>query len=173
MPSRRPVASSRNVASEIVVRAARAGEAQILTALCVRSKAYWGYDAEFMRLSEAPLTVSEADVASGRVLVAERERLLFGMAKVEPDGELGMMFVDPLAMGRGAGRALFEASATLARRLGARRMAILADPNAASFYERMGARWVGQAPSDAISGRTLPLFEYDLATALRPLSSEP
>lgn len=145
----------------------------MLTALCVRSKAYWGYDVEFMRLSEATLTVSEAEVASGRVLVAERERLPVGMAKVEPDGELGMMFVDPLAIGRGAGRALFEASAALARRLGARRMAILADPNAVPFYERMGARWVGQAPSDAIPGRILPLFEYDLETALPPLSSGP
>lgn len=145
----------------------------MLTALCVRSKAYWGYDVEFMRLSEATLTVSEAEVASGRVLVAERERLPVGMAKVEPDGELGMMFVDPLAIGRGAGRALFEASAALARRLGARRMAILADPNAAPFYERMGARWVGQAPSDAIPGRILPLFEYDLETTLPPLSSGP
>lgn len=145
----------------------------MLTALCVRSKAYWGYDVEFMRLSEATLTVSEAEVASGRVLVAERERLPVGMAKVEPDGELGMMFVDPLAIGRGAGRALFEASAALARRLGARRMAILADPNAVPFYERMGARWVGQAPSDAIPGRILPLFEYDLETTLPPLSSGP
>jgi GNAT superfamily N-acetyltransferase len=128
----------------------------------MRSKAHWGYDAEFMRLSRATLTVSEADVATGRVLVAERGGLAFGMAKVEPDGELAMMFVDPLAMGRGAGRALFEASAGLARRLGARRMAILADPHAAPFYERMGARPIGHAPSDAIPGRTLPLYEYDL-----------
>lgn len=173
MPSRRPAASSRNVASEIVVRAARAGEAGALTALCVRSKAHWGYDAEFMRLSQASLTVSEADIESGRILVAECERPPFAMAKVEPDGELGMMFVDPLAMGRGAGRALFEASAALARRLGARRMAILADPHAARFYEHMGARFVGRAPSDAIPGRTLPLYEYDLETARRLLSSEP
>ena len=153
------------MASDIVVRPARAGEAQALTALCVRSKAHWGYDAEFMRLSLATLTVSEADVATGCVLVAERVGLAFGMTKVEPDGELGMMFVDPLAMGRGAGRALFEASAGLARRLGARRMSILADPHAAPFYERMGARLTGRAPSDAIPGRTLPLYEYDLETS--------
>jgi GNAT superfamily N-acetyltransferase len=76
-----------------------------------------------------------------------------------------MMFVDLLAMGRCAGRALFEASAGLARRLGARRMSILADPHAAPFYERMGARLTGRAPSDAIPGRTLPLYEYDLETS--------
>ena len=53
-------------------------------------------------------------------------------------------------------------------------MTILADPNAAPFYERMGARFLRNAPSDAIPGRTLPLYEYDLTsgaelmTALAP-----
>jgi GNAT superfamily N-acetyltransferase len=102
------------------------------------------------------------------VLVVERQGLLFGMARVEPDGELGMMFVDPRTLNRGVGRLLFEASVALARRLGARRMAILADPNAAPFYERMGARYVSQAPSDAIPGRTLPLYEYDLSQKEMP-----
>ena len=52
------------------------------------------------------------------------------------------MFVDPPAIGGGAGRALFEAAVSLARRLGVARMTILADPNAAPFYERMGARFL-------------------------------
>jgi len=150
------------VASDIAIRAARAGEGPSLTALCVRAKAHWGYDAEFMRLSQRSLTVSEQAIVAGEVLVAEREGLLFGMAEVAPDGELDKMFVDPLGMGRGVGRALFVASVALARMFGARRMAILADPNAAPFYERMGARFVSQVPSDAIRGRTLPLYEYDL-----------
>jgi GNAT superfamily N-acetyltransferase len=148
--------------SENVIRSAQAGEAEILTALCVRSKAHWGYDDAFMRSSQASLTVSDGDIASGRVLVATDDDRVVGVARVEPDGELGVMFVDPPAMGRGAGRALFAAAAALARRLGARSMPILADPNAAPFYERMGARFVSHAPSDAIPGRTLPLYEYDL-----------
>jgi GNAT superfamily N-acetyltransferase len=115
-----------------------------------------------MRLSQASLTVTSADIASGRVLVATEDDRIVGVARVETDGELGVMFVDPPAMGRGAGRLLFDAAAALARRLGARSMPILADPNAAPFYERMGARFVSHAPSDAIPGRTLPLYEYDL-----------
>jgi GNAT superfamily N-acetyltransferase len=146
----------------IGVRQAQAGEAQALTALCVRSKAHWGYDDAFMRSSRPSLTVSDTDIASGHVLVATDDGRIAGVARVEPDGELGVMFVDPPAMGRGAGRALFAAAAALARRLGAPAMPILADPNAAPFYERMGARFVAHAPSDAIPGRTLPLYEYDL-----------
>ena len=150
------------MASDISVRSARVGESESLTALCVRSKAHWGYDAAFMRRSRESLTVSDSEIVDGRVLVAERQGLVFGVARVEPDGELGLMFVDPRTINRGVGRALFEAAVALARRLGAKRMAILADPNAAPFYERMGARFVSQAPSDAIPGRTLPLYEYDL-----------
>ena len=156
------------MASDISVRSARVGESQSLTALCVRSKAHWGYDEAFMRLSQASLTVSEAEIVERRVLVAERQGLVFGVARVEPDGELGLLFVDPRTINRGVGRALFEAAVALARRLGARRMAILADPNAAPFYERMGARFVSQAPSDAIPGRMLPLYEYDLTKKETP-----
>jgi GNAT superfamily N-acetyltransferase len=150
----------------IAVRPARAGEAATLTALCVRSKAHWGYDAEFMRLSRDAITMAEKDISAGRVLVAvDAANQTIGLVRVEPDGEmaeLGLMFVDPPAMGGGAGRMLFEAATRLARSLGARRMTILADPSAAPFYERMGARFVRNAPSDAIPGRTLPFYEYDL-----------
>lgn len=121
-----------------------------------------------MRLSRASLAVSDADIASGRVLVATDGGRVVGVARVEPDGELGLMFVDPPTMGHGVGRALFDAAATLARDLGARSMAILADPNAAPFYERMGARFVSHAPSDAIPGRTLPLYEYALTRKETP-----
>src|SRR6266851_8363741 len=151
-----------------IVRPARAGEGECLTALCVRSKAHWGYDAEFMRLCTTALTVSEASIAAGRVLVATDAagRAIGTVSVAEGDemAELALMFVDPPAIGGGTGRTLFEEAVRLARRLGYRRMTILADPNAAAFYERMGARFVRNAPSDAIPGRTLPLYEYDLTS---------
>jgi GNAT superfamily N-acetyltransferase len=155
----------------VAIRPARAGEAARLTALCLRSKAHWGYDAAFMRLSARTLKIRDGDIAAGRVLVAAdgRDRPL-GVACVQGDGEtvdLADMFVDPPAIGSGAGRALFEASVALARGLGARHMTILADPNAAPFYERMGARFLRNAPSDAIPGRSLPLYEYDLTSGIQ------
>ena len=150
----------------VSIRTAKPGEGESLTALCMRSKAHWGYDAAFMRKCAAALLVSEASIAAGRVLVATDDAgRTIGTVSVAEDGdaaELALMFVDPPAIGSGAGRTLFEAAVRLARRLGYRRMTILADPNAAPFYERMGARFVRNAPSDAIPGRTLPLYEYDL-----------
>ena len=151
----------------VAIRPARAGEAASLTALCLRSKAHWGYDAAFMRLCVPSLTVSEQSIAQGRVLVAtDASGKTIGTVSVMPagdDAELGLMFVDPSTIGSGIGRALFDAAVGLARQLGYRRMTILADVNAAPFYERLGARFVRDAPSDAIPGRTLPFYEYDLA----------
>ena len=117
----------------MVVRNAKLEEAASLTALCVRSKAHWGYDAAFMKLSAAALAVNEDDIAASRVLVAVDDAgRVIGMACVLPEGEtsdLDALFVDPPAIGSGAGRALFDAAVILARQQGARRMTILADPN--------------------------------------------
>ncbi|HTR86695.1 MAG TPA: GNAT family N-acetyltransferase [Reyranella sp.] len=154
-------------AIRVAIRAARPGEAESLTALCLRSKAHWGYDSEFMRLCVPSLTMPEESIAEGRVLVATDDSgKTIGTVSVGRDGcdaELALMFVEPTAMGGGTGRVLFEAAVALARRLGYRRMTILADVNAAPFYERMGARFLRHAPSDAIPGRTLPFYEVDLS----------
>ena len=123
-----------------------------------------------MRLCVPALTVSAASIAEGRVLVALDEAgRTVGTVSVGRDGddaELALMFVEPTAMGGGTGRVLFEAAAGLARKLGYRRMTILADVNAAPFYERMGARFLRNEPSDAIPGRFLPFYEYDLTSGV-------
>ncbi len=104
------------------VRPARAGEAASLTALCLRSKAHWGYDAEFMRLCVPSLTVTETSIAEGRVLVAaDGSGQTVGTVSVGRDGddaELALMFVDPPAIGGGMGRTLFEAAVALGAEAG-------------------------------------------------------
>ena len=152
------------------IRSAREDEAEALSALCLRSKAHWGYDDEFLRLSSQALTLSPAFIAQGRVLVAEDDTRIVGVASTEPmeapgTFDLVHLFVEPAAFGRGVGRQLLEAAAEAARREGGLRLSILSDPNAAEFYRRLGARDNGDAPSDAIPGRRLPLLEYPIADA--------
>lgn len=156
----------------VQVRGARVGEAGRLTALCIRSKAHWGYDARFMRQSRASLRVSSTDIALGRVLVAvDGKDRPIGVASLIPENEttidLALFFVEPEYIGRGVGRVLFKAAVTAAVSLQARVMTILADPHATTFYDRMGAHFLRNAPSDAIPGRALPLYEYDLTSESR------
>jgi len=153
----------------IRIRLAQAGEARALGALCVRSKAHWGYDAEFMRLSYRSLQIDAAAVELGRVFVAVDEASnLLGVADCcelpEPHAfDLLHLFVDPQALRRGVGRALFEAACTWCIVQGGTKLVILSDPNASACYQRLGALLIGEAPSDAVPDRALPLLEYRLA----------
>jgi hypothetical protein len=49
-----------------------------------------------------------------------------------------------------------------ARAGGASALELDADPNAVGFYERMGARQVGETPSSVVPGRSLPRMRIDL-----------
>jgi GNAT superfamily N-acetyltransferase len=71
---------------------------------------------------------------------------------------LNKLFIEPRHIRSGVGRALLAHAIAEARRRGAGRLTILADPNAAAFYERAGAVRIGEAPSDAVPGRLLPLL---------------
>jgi predicted N-acetyltransferase YhbS len=132
----------------------------------MRSKAHWGYDAGFLKQAAPALAIGESMIAGGGVLVAEDDAgTLLGVAAVQPMPEegtfdLARLFIEPSAIRTGIGRALFEAAVNLVRKEGGARLSILSDPFAVAFYERLGARLVGDAPSDAIPGRRLPLLEY-------------
>ncbi|MET9291602.1 GNAT family N-acetyltransferase [Streptomyces sp. NPDC003077] len=148
------------------IRAARPDEAERLTELALRSKAYWGYDPAFMEACGEELTLREADVEPCRTHVYERDGRLLGLVTLEgepPEGVLGMCFVEPSAIGQGIGRRLMEHARSQARRLGFDRLSIDADPNALPFYLAMGAVQVGTAPSGSIPGRELPRLSLAVA----------
>src|SRR5258707_7345169 len=92
----------------ITIRPARPDEFETLSALAKRSKAYWGYDAAFMRLSEASLTIAPALIATRRVRVAENaEGDLLGFGRLRPleavRGNRRHRSADPPPTGTGAG----------------------------------------------------------------------
>jgi GNAT superfamily N-acetyltransferase len=69
-----------------------------------------------------------------------------------PDQELDLFFTSNEAQGTGLGRRLFAHMAQRARALGAARVVISSNPEAAGFYRRMGAVEVGISPAgDGIS----------------------
>lgn len=154
------------------LRAAYPVEAAALTALALRSKAHWGYDDAFMAACRDELTLRTGEISARRTTVAEEDGTgtVLGFVTMEgepPKGSIGMLFVDPDAMGRGAGRRLYEHALREAGRLGFTRLAIDADPNAESFYRAMGAVTVGRVPSGSVPGRTLPLMAAEPPAAER------
>ncbi|WP_308369267.1 MULTISPECIES: GNAT family N-acetyltransferase [unclassified Streptomyces] len=145
------------------VRAARSDEAEALTGLVMRSKAYWGYSPEFLAACVPELRIRGSDVAARRIVVAENGRgVVTGVASLEghaPEGELGLMFVEPAAIGQGVGRLLYRDVLRRAAALGMRRLRIDADPHAAGFYREMGAREMGASAPAEGTGSGLVRFE--------------
>ncbi|WP_301363914.1 GNAT family N-acetyltransferase [Streptomyces xanthophaeus] len=127
----------------VKVRAARPAEAEDLTGLVMRSKAHWGYDAAFLAACAPELRIRAADVTARRIVVAENGRgEVLGIASLEgtpPLAALGLLFVEPSAIGRGVGRLLYRDALRRAADLGVRQLVIDSDPHAAGFYRAMGA----------------------------------
>lgn len=149
----------------LVLRPARADERSQLSALCLRSKAHWGYDAAFMAACVDELTLSQAEFDRDPIVVGEDARGLAGMAQISQDETgcfLDKMFIEPDRIGQGYGQKLFEWATQTARKLGAAEMMIDADPSAAGFYERMGCQPAGEVPSGSVAGRMLPRLVFSL-----------
>ena len=140
------------------IRTARPGEAAAITALGLRSKGHWGYDADFMARAATELQWDEDDLGTLLVHVAEQGGELLGFAAVRPDAEppeLEALFVEPRAMGTGVGRALLARARAAAAAAGIAELVIDSDPQAEGFYLRAGARRDGESRSPS-TGRLLP-----------------
>jgi hypothetical protein len=66
----------------VSIRAARPDEAAFLTQLCLRSKASWGYDEEFMAACRFEMTMTPDMVAASCVVVAEVDARVAGVAQL-------------------------------------------------------------------------------------------
>ncbi len=160
-----------------MIRLARQEELAELSELCLRSKAYWGYEKSFLEACREELTLTPADLGTGLAVWEECGEIL-GIVQVKPLGapeegvaDLALLFVDPKAARKGIGTGLFLWAVDVAAGNGASTMMVESDPNAAAFYAQMGARHIGFAASGSIPGRELPLFEFSLAGVLDPVGS--
>ena len=152
----------------LTIRAPTFNELSGLSDLCFRSKAVWGYDEKFMEAFRGELSFEPRDLDLTPIAVAEHDGKLIGVAQlkvVDDEADLLKLFVDPNALRSGTGKALLAWATDVARKLGATRLTIEADPDAAPFYRRMGAYDVGQAPSGSVPGRMLPKLAMNLCPA--------
>ena len=147
------------------IRRALPDDADALSALAQRSKAHWGYDAGFLERVRDAITLQPNDIRVHEVWLLESPTgEPIGHYRVIPGdpAELEDLWVEPDAIGTGAGRLLFEHALGVARAGGATAMEIDADPNALGFYERMGAARISDTPSTLIPGRVLPRLRISL-----------
>ncbi len=149
-----------------VIRQAFPDEAERLTLLTWRSKAYWGYDASFMARARPELTITSDMISTFDYYVLEDAGQMIGYYSLESplDGEIWLenLFVEPEYIGTGAGTMLLNHALHTARHMGYHSVGLEADPHAEDFYLRRGAYRFGERESHIQAGRLLPLLRFTL-----------
>ena len=112
---------------DLLLRPPERDDLEAASELCLRSKAYWGYDAAFMAACREELTITPEDVDRDPHILAVDAKGIAGIAQVSfENGEcyLEKCFVDTDRIGQGVGRVLYEWAVQSARTLGASEMII-------------------------------------------------
>jgi len=154
------------MSSHTVLRDACPEEADLLSALALRSKAHWGYPDDFIEACREELSYSGEMISDDRYTfcVAQEAGSVCGFYAIEWQDErqceLEALFVEPRMIGRGVGRTLFQHATAVARARGAQRMVVQGDPHARAFYLSTGGSCTGERESASVPGRFLPVFEY-------------
>ena len=148
-----------------IVRA-KPQDADPLTEIAHAAKRHWGYPERWIETWRDILTMRPQFIAENTTYCAkEKDRIIgFYLLTTENDQmHLDHLWISPRAMRRGVGRALYQHAVEQAKELGHHEIKIEADPNAAGFYERMGARRIGVNVTE-IEGRPreLPLMLYTI-----------
>ena len=142
-----------------IVRA-KPEDAEVLTEIAHAAKRHWGYPENWIQHWKADLTITPEFIANNEVYVAMKGDEIVGCCAIafnEPAAELEHMWIRPVYIGTGIGRALFMHVKERAANLHVSALQLSADPNAEGFYERMGATRIGEVRSE-IEGmpRVLP-----------------
>jgi GNAT superfamily N-acetyltransferase len=149
----------------VPIRPARAEEADALSALAMRAKAYWGYDEAFMAACRDDLAVTAEAITTSTIRVATDDEQPRGFYELDVAGEtatLDDLWVEPGTIGKGYGRALWQHAVATARARGCRELCVQSDPHAEGFYLAMGAERIGTKTSTIFPDRELPLLRLAL-----------
>ncbi len=147
------------------IRKANPEDAATLTNIALAAKRHWGYPEHWIKHWEADLTISSDFIEQNQVYVAESEghpQGFYALTLEDAKAELEHMWVLPDFIGTGIGKELFLDAMDRASELRVKEVGITADPNAAGFYERMGAKRVGDLNSEIDgSPRKLPRLKIE------------
>lgn len=149
-----------------MIRTARTEDSLALTEIALNAKRHWGYPEHWIKHWEADLTISPEFIDNNHVYVAEQDgeiRGFYALCVANEKAELEHMWVTPEHIGTGIGKELFLDAMERAAQMNISEVELSADPNAAGFYERMGAEKIGEVDS-SMDGQTrvIPRMKIDV-----------
>jgi N-acetylglutamate synthase-like GNAT family acetyltransferase len=141
------------------IRRAQAEDSSTLTKIAQDAKRYWGYPEHWIEHWQDDLTISSDYVGNNQVFLVENNGEIIGFYALiihENKAELDHMWVTPAHIGAGVGKELFIHAMQTASRRNVNEVGISSDPNAAGFYQKMGAHHAGETISE-IDGQSRAL----------------
>jgi len=132
---------------DLLIRRAKVSEQKELESLQLRASLTNAGDHDALLAHPDAIEVPIAQIAAGRVFVAEWNGEVVGFAAVEPrldgESELDALFVDPKVRRRGIGRLLIKHCAGIARRRESVALYVVGNPHAEDFYVACGFNLIG------------------------------
>jgi len=149
-----------------MIRKASTENSATLTQIALDAKRHWGYPEHWIKHWESDLTITPEFIANNHVYIAEVDgeiRGFYALCVIDDKAELEHMWVQPVYIGTGIGKDLFLDAMERAAKMNVSEIELSADPNAAGFYERLGATRIADVDSE-IDGkpRKLPRMKVDV-----------
>jgi len=149
-----------------MISRAQPQHANQLTEIAISAKRHWNYPEAWIQHWLPQLTISSEYISMNEVwmMVDKEEPIAFYSLSQDEEGyELGHLWVSPEYIGQGIGKQLFGHAFERCKLLNISTLKIYADPNAQSFYEKMGAKKVSEYHSELFGqDRVLPVMEIRL-----------
>ncbi|RAN36393.1 GNAT family N-acetyltransferase [Hyphomonas pacifica] len=150
----------------MILRAPTPEELPGLSDMCLRSQASWGYDGKMLNTFRQDLTLNPEELETDALMVAEDKRGVAGMVQLSMNtdtlAQVKKLYVAPNRLGEGTGKMMYVWACRTAQENGAEDLLIVSDPQAAGFYEHMGAVLIEKTEPSPIPGRTLPCLIHKL-----------
>jgi GNAT superfamily N-acetyltransferase len=143
-----------------------------LTQIAIFAKRHWNYPEEWIQywMTKGLVITPEYILANETWLaqIEDKSVAYYSLIKNDEGLWLDNLWVLPEYIGQGIGKHLFNHALERCKALGTSVLKIESDPNAQSFYEKMGAKKVGESKSHLFGQeRILPVMEIAVGATLQ------
>ena len=150
----------------ITIKDAISNDLKQINELLRLSKAYWGYDDEFLDRFMKKLGITHSYMEQHAIKLFYIDGHLAGFFNFSFNAndlfELDNFFLHPNYIGRGMGRKLWEACCQEAKQQDKSEFIIWSEPNAEQFYVKMGCEKIGVRQSPMMPDRYPPILKFKL-----------
>lgn len=139
-------------------------DAESLTQFALESNSFYRYRTVSDEEARQVFILRKEDFLTSFVALMKLNNELIGFysLKAKKPQELGHLFLKPSHIYQGFGVLLFNKAMDHAKSLGWEKLEWESDPNAAKFYEKMGAKLIGKNPCRLNPNYESPVFRFEL-----------